>query len=109
MVTSSGDSIPVASSSFLVSGDALARTDSTIRALRRDLETSRANEADREEQVELLRTELDSVKLNLAGERAYRSVAERLLESQQGTLEETLENFGLAALGFGVCRVTERR
>lgn len=105
-----GDTLRVTRDSRLVSDAAVARMDSALRARKADLEDCRETKKRRAEQVEILQTALDSTTFQLARETAWRRGAEELLKDargNEGTLIETLENFGLASAGFAVCRATE--
>lgn len=109
MVLESGDSVMVARGYYLVSDSAVSQLDLALRTSRRDLEQARADLADAREIADARAELIDTLEVSLAGERAYRSISEQLLAAQQSPFVEMLENFGLAAGGFAVCRLTEPR
>jgi hypothetical protein len=102
----SGDTLMVARASYLVSDSAVSAMDLALRQARRDAEQSRANETDRLEQLRISQRWVDSLTVNLTLERAFRR---ETAPSGWDKLVETLENFGLAAGGFAICRMTETR
>lgn len=109
VVLPSGDSLVVGEDSRLVSDAALVRTDSTLRSLRSRVRVAEQEAGDRAEQGDSLEAALTRCEQRYAAERAWREATERILEDQQGGFVETLENFGLVAGGFAVCRLTEPR
>lgn len=96
--------------SYLVSDAALVGMDFSIRAARSDLDICRANLADEQEKFVVQGELMDSLEVSLAVERAWRAVGLEVIRSQQqSSLVETIENFGLAGLGYVLGNLTGAR
>jgi hypothetical protein len=103
------DSLVVQDGSWLVSDSAVVRMDLALRAARDSLGARTADLRDREAQLAIQAELVDTLRYNLAGERAYRDLAEQIMAAKPHPLLELAENVGLVGSGMLMCRLTEPR